>query len=76
MADPLKPDATLLCKLGSIIVHADEGLGEGGHAFDYRAFRQLCDDPDVTAWLAAMDKMALIPKRRYRGLMLSPASSS
>ena len=62
--DPLKPDAGLLCKLGSIVVHADEMLSKKGHALDRRALESVLGDEDVQAWLAAMDKLALLPKRR------------
>lgn len=63
-ADPLKPSAALLMKLGSIIVHADEFLSPDGHDFDKTAVEQLMKDPDVLYWLAQMDGMALIPKKR------------
>ena len=64
MNDPLKPDAGLLCKLGSIAVHADESMSDEGHAFDKTALEGLIADPEVVEWLAEMDKLALIPKKR------------
>ena len=64
MTDPLKPSPALLCKLGSIIVHADELAHPGGHAFDLIAWNQLLGDPEVAAWIKAMDGMAMIPKKR------------
>ena len=64
MADPLKPGAALLCKLGSIAVHADELLSPDGHAFDRTALDQLIADDEVKAWIAAMAKMAMLQKKR------------
>ena len=64
MTDPLKPNAGLLCKLGSIAVHVDEAASDTGHAFDKVALKGLIDDPEVAEWLVEMDKMALIPKKR------------
>jgi len=63
-ADPLKPSATLLCKLGSIVVHVDEMLSPGGHGFDIEAIRGLLKDVEVAEWLKSMDKMAMLPKKR------------
>lgn len=62
--DPLKPDAALLVKLGSIAVHADELTGVDGHTFDREAIRSLVTDPDVVTWVKAMDAMALLPVKR------------
>ena len=55
-------DLTLLVKLGSIAVHADELTSPGGHDFDRVAMRQLIEDPDVVAWVKAMG--ALLPRKR------------
>lgn len=60
----LKPSATLLCKLGSIAVHAEEFLSPKGHHFDKHALESLLEDAEVKTWLAEMDKLALIPKKR------------
>lgn len=64
MNDPLKPSPQLLCKLGSIIVHADELMSPSGHSFDKHALASVLGDPEVAAWLKAMDDLALIPKKR------------
>jgi len=64
MSEPLSPSAALLCKLGSIIVHAEEGLSIDGSEFDLAAFRSLVEDPEVLAWLKAMDDLALLPVKR------------
>jgi hypothetical protein len=60
----LSPPTSLLCKLGSIAVHVQEATGPGGHPFDSTAASVLLDDPEVVAWLAEMDRLALIPRRR------------
>lgn len=64
MNDPLKPSATLLCKLGSIAVHADEYTSPGGHRFDLDAIRALVNDADVRHWVNEMTKLALVPLKR------------
>lgn len=62
--DPLKPNASVLSKLGSIAVHADEMMSTDGHVFDKYAMQQLIDDPEVKEWIASMDKLAYLPKKR------------
>jgi hypothetical protein len=62
--NPLKPDPTLLIKLGSIAVHADEYISPSGHSFDKVALEQLLKDPEVTVWLKEMDAFAFLPKKR------------
>lgn len=62
--DPLKPSAQLLCKLGSIIVHADEFLSPFGHDFDRHALLSSLQDDDVQDWLIAMHDLALVPLKR------------
>jgi hypothetical protein len=59
--DILKPSPALLCKLGSIIVHAEEGASAQGHPFDVIALRQLLADPEVKQWLDDMAAAALLP---------------
>ncbi len=46
-----KPSLSLLVKLGSLIVHADEALSKDGHPFDIRAFQDGMKDPEVKAWI-------------------------
>jgi hypothetical protein len=62
--DPYNPGLTLLCLLGSIIVHADEYLSADGHPYDLQEFKNLMQDPEVKEWLDAMNKLALLPKKR------------
>ena len=63
--NPLKPDPTLLVKLGSAIVHADEMLDPvKGHHFDMKTFKALLADPEIQEWLKEMGKMALLPVKR------------
>ena len=64
MVDTISPPIRLLAKLGSIIIHADEGAGRGGHDFDWTAFRSLMADREVQEWLHAMQRMSLLPVKR------------
>jgi hypothetical protein len=63
-ADPLAPSATLLIKLGSIAVHAEEFVSSRGHEFDIYALKTLIEDEEYKAWAAEMDKMAFLPVKR------------
>jgi hypothetical protein len=62
--DPTHPPLTTLVKLGSIAVHADEGCSDDGHPFDVLTIKHLLADPEVKEWMAAMDKLAFLPKKR------------
>lgn len=64
MADVFKPSAALLCKLGSIIVHAEEAASSDGHLFDRIALQSLMRDPEVIEWLRGMRANALLPEKR------------
>lgn len=64
MSDALKPPVTLLVKLGSIAVHVEELLSPAGHDYDREAIKSLLADPEIKDWIAAMDKMAFMPKKR------------
>lgn len=63
-ANPLKPPVTLLVKLGSIAIHLQELLSSKGHHFDHIALQSLWDDPEVKEWMAQMDAMAMLPRKR------------
>ncbi len=60
----LTPEPSLLAKLGSIVVHVDEGLTNTGHAFDWEAAKTLIGDPEVTEWIEHMQRLAMIPVKR------------
>lgn len=62
--DAMKPQMSVLVKLGSIAVHVEEMLSPKGHEFDKAAIQTLLDDPEVREWLAAMDAMSFLPKKR------------
>lgn len=53
-SDPLKPSMSLLCKLASIAVHADEMTSGKRHEVDLVAFRSAFEDVEVQEWLKAM----------------------
>ena len=60
----LSPKPSLLCKLASIAVHADEMLSDDGHSFDRAALQSALADPEVTDWLKQMTAAALAPRKR------------
>lgn len=59
-----QPSMSLLCKLGSIMVHAEEALSPTGHEFDKTALDQLLTDPEVVAWRRQMESAAMLPVKR------------
>lgn len=52
--DPLQPTVSLLVKIGSAVVHADELCSPKGHQFDKAALDTLLQDPEVKEWIKAM----------------------
>jgi hypothetical protein len=67
--DPMKPSVTLLVKLGSIAVHADELTDNTqnavrGHMEDAATIKNLLSDPEVFAWMHKMRMMAFLPVKR------------
>lgn len=61
---PLQPSATLLTKLGSIVVHYEEFLSPTGHPFDKSTAEELRRDPEVDAWFRDMTSLAFLPVKR------------
>ena len=64
MMNPLEPSPSILCKLGSIAVHAEEMFSPTGHPFDRVELEQRLKDPEIQEWLAAMGGLAMIPVKR------------
>lgn len=64
MSDPLKPQVTLLVKLGSLVVHVEEMLSAKGHDIDKTAIEGLLSDSEVKEWLKQMGKGAFLPVKR------------
>jgi hypothetical protein len=69
MSDPFKPSGTLLVKLGSIAVHADELTDKTpnalrGHAHDAATIKSLMSDPEIVQWMSEMQKLAFLPVKR------------
>lgn len=60
----LASSVSLLCKLASIAVHADEMLSPDWHHLDREALASLLADEEVTRWVNDMTKLALAPKKR------------
>ena len=57
-----RPALSLLAKLGSIAVPADELLSPTGHAFDKTVLEQLLRDHEVAEWMKDMGP--LLPRKR------------
>jgi hypothetical protein len=55
---------SLRIKLASIAVHADELCSLNGKSEDAQAIRSLLQDPEVSAYMTALGKMALLPLKR------------
>ena len=64
MSNPMQPSISLLCKLASITVHADELLSPLGHEVDKVALTQSMIDGEVKEWLEGMTKMGMAPVKR------------
>jgi hypothetical protein len=64
MSEITNPKLSILVKLGSIAVHADEMISSDGHQFDRVALESLLTDPEILHWIKQMDKLALLPKKR------------
>jgi len=62
--NPLRPELSLLVKLGSIAVHVDEMLSPKGHHFDKEVIRSLLNDEEIKKWIKEMDRLAFLPKKR------------
>lgn len=62
--EALKPSATLLVKLGSLAIHIEEAISSKGHHFDIATIKGQLQDEELREWLKAMDKLALLPKKR------------
>lgn len=60
----LKPSVSLLSKLGSAIVHADEAMSTDGRNVDKEAFISVLNDPEVQEWIKGMG--VLLPVKRVQ----------
>jgi hypothetical protein len=60
----LNPSPSLLCKLASIAVHADELTSEHGHKLDQVALNSALSDPEVKTWIEQMTAAAMAPRKR------------
>lgn len=60
----LNPSISVIVKLGSIAVHAEEMLSAKGHEFDMSTLESLLADPEIKEWIGEMNKMALLPVKR------------
>ena len=60
----LRRSWALQAKIGSILVHFEEALSDGGHHFDLDTARGLLAQADIQEWLEELRKMALVPVKR------------
>ncbi len=62
--DPLKPSPTLLMKIGSAMIHAEELIETKfkNADFDIPAFNSVAQDSEVVEWVKAMGPM--LPHKR------------
>lgn len=58
------PPLSVLCKLGSIAIHAEEFLSPEGHELDRLALKALLGDVELREWLERMNAAALLPVKR------------
>lgn len=68
MSNTLNPGPALLCKLASIVVHADESMSADGHEFDRVALQNVINDPEVIEWIAGMTAIGMAPVKRKTSL--------
>jgi hypothetical protein len=59
-----RPSLSLVVKLGSLVVHAQEFMEPGGHPFDKTTFETEIQDPEVKAWIDKATKMGFLPQKR------------
>jgi len=55
-------DMSLVVKLASIVVHADEMTSPLGHGYDKVALRQLVEDPEVSGWVKSLGPLAPVKR--------------
>lgn len=64
MNDPLQPNASVLVKLGSLIIHYQEACSPKGHPLDWQAVKQLENDPAIKEWIEEMTRKGFLPIKR------------
>jgi len=62
--DLAAPPLSLLVKLGSIAVHAEEFFSPKSHECDKVALEVLLRDKEVQQWIKKMTKAAILPLKR------------
>lgn len=53
----------LAAKIGSILVHVEEGLSAEGHEYDWAAVQTALMDPDVQAWIKFLGPLVPVKRR-------------
>jgi len=62
--DLMNPSASLLVKLGSAVVHAEEFFSANGNPVDKVAFESAMKDSELQAWIKGMTEMGMLPVKR------------
>lgn len=60
----LQPSMAVLVALGSLAIHIEEYLSPDGHPNDKIAIESLLAGGELRAFLAEMDKLAFLPRKR------------
>lgn len=63
MSSPMKPNQSLLIKLGSALVHFEEFIETDCHT-DFVTAQSIMKDQEVVTWLGEMNAKALLPVKR------------
>ena len=64
MGAEIRPSVDVAIKVASALVHAQEFMSAAGHPHDQLAFDSLMGDREVRSWLATLNAMALLPRKR------------
>ncbi len=62
MKDNETPSLSLITKLASIVVHADEMMSPGGHSFDRTALKVAIADDEVQQWIKSLGPLAPVKR--------------
>lgn len=66
VAPALRYDLGTFAALGSLAVHVDEALSPNGHAFDALAMQSIVAQPNVQAFVGALQGAGLVPEKRTK----------
>lgn len=58
------PTLSTMAKVGSILIHVEEGRSRDGSPFDWSTVDSLMQDSEVQQFLTDLRALALIPRKR------------